>query len=125
MAITALNGTQNRGIDDSVEITYNIKMVSGLYLYVYYDKIVESEDGVELKFQVYDEKHPREAWFYISGLNGSGAVTPISYKLITAGGFVIPISTPESAELLTVIFSYLNGSSGNVDVWANTTNKYS
>jgi hypothetical protein len=120
MSINALNGDL---VGNSV--TFNTKMVEGLYLYVKYTK--GNETSVTLDFQINDEKHPSASeWFNIITLGDANAAEVYTVVLTTASTLycVVPVPTPESADLLKVTFTYTGGSSGDIEVWANTTNKY-
>ena len=119
MSLTALNGTQE--VND---ITYNVKMVSGVYLYVKYTK--GDESNVTITFTVNDEKHPNTEtdWFNVSERGANNTVQSYTVVLTASTSCIIPVSTPESAYYLKASFAWNGGTSGDVEVWANNTNKY-
>lgn len=118
MSITALNGS----LIDTNKIEYDVKFNTILYLYVKYTK--GDETSIDITFQVYDENNPLSEEFYIIERKTDKTIEKYKFILTESGNYIIPCPSPESAEFITIVIDYTGGSSGDIQIFGNSSNKY-
>lgn len=82
-------------IDNYIE--HDIKMYSGAYIYINYEKGCESD--LQLLFSIVDSVlDPTRAFPLVNIDHGTHKVTPVSIHMTQSQIFLLPIPVPESAD---------------------------
>ncbi|MDX8383149.1 MAG: hypothetical protein R8M45_03640 [Ghiorsea sp.] len=113
MAIIAHNG-----ILTGTNVELNVGNFTAAYVYVKYTK--GTETSVDLSFKMRDAHHPNQAEsFYITKVDATGILAREVFTMNATDMYLIPVPVPESADFLTLEFTFNGAASGTIETFFN------
>ena len=124
MAVSVL-GTGGGVLISAGRIEFNTNLTEGANLWINYTK--GDETTITITFESQTTSHPVSAdWFQYSVIDpNSLEATPYQVILNGSANYVVSIPQPLGADNIAALFTYNDGSSGTIDVWMSTMNRYS